>query len=81
MRIKHKIGNKAGAVAKDILAYLICARKPPRERELKYAISIQDGDFCFSSSRIVRRGLDELCGPILETRDGFVSFVHFTAKE
>lgn len=81
MRIKYKIGNKAGAVSKDILEFLLCVRKPPRERELKYAISIQDEDLCFNNSRIVRRGLDELCGPILEIRDGLVSFVHFTAKE
>lgn len=81
MTIQKKIGNRAGAVAKDVLEFLLCTRKPPRENELKYAISIQDGSLCFDSSRVVCRGLDELCGPILEIRDGLVSFVHFTAKE
>ena len=80
-RIKYQIGPIASCLAKNILEFLLCARRPPRVIEIKHAITIEPGDSFFDGSRITPRGLDELCGPILEVRNGYVSFVHFTVKE
>jgi hypothetical protein len=67
--------------ARGILEFLSCTRRSPRLAEINHAITIRANDTCFNKDRILIRSLLEICGPIIETRDGFVYWVHFTAKE
>jgi hypothetical protein len=80
-RIDKKLGPKMSLTAKEILEFLSCTRRSPRLAEISHAITIRANDTCFSGDRILMRSLLEICGPILEIRDGFVYWVHFTAKE
>ena len=65
----------------SVLQYLVCARRPPKLNEITHALTVQTGGTSFERDRVLIKGLDELCGPIIEIRKGIVFFVHFSAKE
>ncbi|KAH0544732.1 hypothetical protein FGG08_001099 [Glutinoglossum americanum] len=80
-RIDKKLGPNMRLTAREILEFLSCSRRSPRLAEIKHALTIRVNDTCFNKNQILMRSLLEICGPIIEIRDGFVYWVHFTAKE
>ena len=69
------------AVVKRIFSWLICARRPLRTVELEHGLLIQRGDKDFQHKRASCKGVLELCGPILERGEEYITFIHFSAKE
>ena len=69
------------ATVKRIFSWLICTRRPLRTIELKHALLIQPGDKVLQHKRAVISDILELCGPIVEKRKEYITFIHFSAKE
>ena len=69
------------ATVKRIFSWLICARRPLRTVELNHALLIQPGDKGLRHERALYKDILELCGPILEKRKEYITFIHFSAKE
>jgi hypothetical protein len=73
---------KERETARKILQWIGCAKTPLREEELLQALAIDSrlDDFKDGQTKVFR-DVCKTCGPIIEVKDGFVNFVHFTAKE
>ena len=69
------------ATVKRIFSWLICTRRPLRTIELNHALLIQPGDERLQHTRALYNDILELCGPILEKRKEYITFIHFSAKE
>ena len=69
------------ATVKRIFSWLICARRPLRIVELEHARLIQPGDNDLQYTRALSKDVLELCGPIVEKRKEYITFIHFSAKE
>lgn len=54
---------------------------PLKMHELLQILAVEEGLADFADEPMVIRDLEETCSPIIEIRNGFVHFVHFTAKE
>ena len=80
-RIKSELLPVQEAEAMSILKWVACSERPMRRQELQQARMIQVGARTIDSEREPFQDLVHLCGPIVEVRNGNISFVHFTAKE
>ena len=69
------------AAVKRIFCWLICTRRPLRTVELSHALLIQPGDKHLQHIRALYKDILELCGPIVEKRKEYITFIHFSAKE
>ena len=69
------------ATVKRIFSWLICTRRPLRTVELEHALLIQPGDNDLQHTRALYKDVLELCGPIVEKRKEYITFIHFSAKE
>ena len=69
------------ATVKRIFSWLICARRPLRTVELNHALLIQPGDKHLQHTRALYKDILEFCGPIVEKRKEYITFIHFSAKE
>ena len=69
------------ATVKRIFSWLICTRRPLRAVELSHALLIQPGDKHLQHRRALYNDIPELCGPIVEKRKEYITFIHFSAKE
>jgi hypothetical protein len=80
-RIDKGLNPKERLAARKILEWMGCAAYSLRKEELLQALAIEPGETSFSKGRRVFRDILKLCGPIIETENDIVQFVHFTAKE
>ena len=80
-RLDQKLGERERHQAKRVLGWVGCSRIPIRQREIEAALSIRQGDRTIDKERKVFLNVSRLCGPVLEIQNGFVQFVHFTAKQ
>jgi len=80
-RIVTLLSPSEQAEVKKIFSWLICARRPLRTIELEHAILIHPGDKELQYTRRLVKDILELCGPIIEKRNDYLTFVHFSAKE
>ena len=69
------------ATVKRIFSWLICARRPLRAVELSHALLIQPKDRDLQHKRALTNDVLALCGPIVEKRKEYITFIHFSAKE
>jgi hypothetical protein len=63
------------------LGWIGCSPVPIKIQELSFALSLdidREGELPRSESLL---NIVRLCGPIVETSDDYVYFVHFTVKE
>jgi hypothetical protein len=67
--------------SRKILGWIGVSPVPLSLEELEQALVVREGDLVGSVRVYSRLNLVQLCGPIVEIVDGFVQFVHFTAKE
>lgn len=71
-------------MAVRILQWMIVAQRPLRRYELESGIILDERVSRITSTSKARGDVLRLCSPILDVEDGpggYVSFVHFTAKE
>ena len=80
-RISKALSPHEQATVRRIFSWLICVRRPLRIVELEHALLIQPGDSEIQHTRALRKGILELCGPIVEIRKEYITFIHFSAKE
>ena len=80
-RISTELSPHEQAAVKRIFSWLICTRRPLRTVELEHALLIQPGDNDFQYTRALYKDVLELCGPIVEKRKEYITFIHFSAKE
>ena len=80
-RISTVLSPPEQATVKRIFSWLICTRRPLRTVELEHALLIQPGDNDLQHTRALYKDVRELCGPIVEVRKEYITFVHFSAKE
>ena len=80
-RISTELSPHEQATVKRIFCWLICARRPLRTVELEHALLIQPGDKELQHTRALYKDVLELCGPIVEKRKEYITFIHFSAKE
>lgn len=80
-RIATLLSLPEQAEVKKIFSWLICARRPLRTIELEHALLIHPGDKKLYYTRKLVKDIVELCGPIVEKRHDYLTFVHFSAKE
>ncbi|CAH0041024.1 unnamed protein product [Clonostachys rhizophaga] len=79
-RINAQSSDLIRAKSRTILGWICCSSTPMTLRELEQALVVhsnpQGGCRVSSTLNIIK-----LCGPIVETIDGFVYMVHFSVKE
>ena len=80
-RIVTALSASEQAMVKQIFSWLICARRPLRTVELQHALLVRPGDTKLEYSKRLIKDALELCGPILEKRNEYLTFVHFSATE
>ncbi|KAF8465672.1 hypothetical protein BDZ91DRAFT_220556 [Kalaharituber pfeilii] len=80
-RIERNRDAALGQDAKKILQMVICSKRPLRQQEIHHILAIRTGDIQIEPRRLLRRKLEELCGPILMVEGSAVCFVHFSARE
>ena len=80
-RISTALSPHEQATVKRIFGWLICTRRPLRTVELEHALLIQPGDNELQHKRALYKDVLELCGPIVENRKEYITFIHFSAKE
>jgi len=68
-------------VARKILSWVACARRTLREEELLQILAIIPEASDFTKGWKDYRDMVRDCGPIIEVSNGFIQFVHFSAKE
>ncbi|KAL1615551.1 hypothetical protein SLS54_008956 [Diplodia seriata] len=84
-RIIHRIFNESKLpdqqVAKTLLSWLLCAKRPLRWHEIQGAMCLDLDESSFDPDRRLVRGLKHFCGSLVEVRHGgTISFVHLTAQ-
>ncbi|KAF8241833.1 hypothetical protein K440DRAFT_608109 [Wilcoxina mikolae CBS 423.85] len=80
-RISTLLSSPEQDEVKKIFSWLICARRPLKTIELEHALLIHPGDKELEFDRRLVKDIIELCGPIVEKRSDYLTFVHFSAKE
>ena len=80
-RISTALSPHEQATVKRIYSWLICSRRPLRIVELEHALLIQPRDNDLQRTRALYKDVLELCGPIVEKRKDYITFIHFSAKE
>ena len=80
-RISKALSPHEQATVRRIFSWLICVRRPLRIVELEHALLIHPGDNKIQYTRMLRKDILELCGPIVEIRKDYITFIHFSAKE
>ena len=80
-RITTALSPDEQATVKRIFSWLICTRRPLRTVELEHALLIQPGDNELLHTRALYKDVLELCGPIVEKKKEYITFIHFSAKE
>ncbi|KAF8465685.1 hypothetical protein BDZ91DRAFT_849190 [Kalaharituber pfeilii] len=68
-RIEKLRNSPLGREAIRILQMVICSKRPLRKQEIQHALAIRTGDIRIEQRRLLRRKLEELCGPILTVED------------
>ena len=72
--------QKAQAIC--ILGWVVCARRPLKLFEIQGAVSIDlGGGIVDFDGRQLRDDVRELCGCLVDVRDGKFELVHTTAKQ
>lgn len=66
--------------AKRILSWVACSAQPIARQEMELAMLIEPDTEIVPRVRAELNAL-QLCGPLVEVRNGNLQFVHFTAKE
>jgi hypothetical protein len=75
LRLRHN------PIAKRILLWVAHAKTPVKQTEVLQAILIQGHMVDFATQNKAWVDIRAACGPIVDIREGLVTFVHFTAKE
>jgi hypothetical protein len=81
VRIADKISRQLRSVARKVLEWITCGRRPLRKEELLQLLVIQEGTEDFTKGRKDFQDIRRACGPVIEIEDGMVRFVHFSARE
>ncbi|KAF2179174.1 hypothetical protein K469DRAFT_694880 [Zopfia rhizophila CBS 207.26] len=68
-------------IAIKVLQWIVSAARPLREEEILQALAIDTSATDFTRGRKYMRDIRQVCGPIIEISNGFVRFVHFSAKQ
>jgi len=64
-----------------ILGWVVCAKRPLEIHEIQGAVSIDlEGKTVDFGGRRLRDDVKELCGCLVDVRDGKLELVHTTAK-
>ncbi|KAF2815322.1 uncharacterized protein BDZ99DRAFT_516056 [Mytilinidion resinicola] len=84
-RIRHRILDESSPpeqqVAKTLLSWLLCAKRPLKWHEIQGAMSLDLDDNSFDCERRLVRDIKHFCGSLVEVRrGGAICFVHLTAK-
>ena len=80
-RISTALSPHEQEIVRRIFSWLICTRRPLRTVELQHALLIEPGDNGLRHTRALYKDVLELCGPIVEKRMEYITFIHFSAKE
>lgn len=64
-----------------LLGWVACAPSPLTVDEAGQALALQPGNRDQVFQPVMKLDAVKLLGPIVETVDGYIRFVHFTAKE
>lgn len=84
-RIKYRILDESSPpdrqVAKTLLSWLLCAKRPLKWHEVQGAMSLDLDDDSFDADRRLVRDIKHFCGSLVEVRQGgAIGFVHLTAR-
>jgi len=79
-RIAIVLSPPEQVIVKRIFSWLICARRPLRSIEIEHALLIEPGDKELRHTRAPYKDILVLCGPIVEKRKEYLTFVHFSVK-
>jgi len=80
-RIQQNPRENEREIARRILSWMVCARRPLRWRELQAAISIDPIDQVVDPIRRSAIHVRDICGSLVEVLPGDrVEFVHATAR-
>ncbi|KAF2492844.1 ankyrin [Lophium mytilinum] len=84
-RIRHRIIEESSPseqqVAKTLLSWLLCAKRPLKWHEIQGAMSLDLDGNSFDCERRLVRDIKHFCGSLVEVRrGGAICFVHLTAK-
>jgi hypothetical protein len=63
-----------------ILGWVVCVKRPLRMHEIQGAVSIDLDGKTVDYGRRLRDEVKELCGCLVDVRDGKLELVHTTAK-
>ncbi|KAI0967464.1 hypothetical protein F4678DRAFT_475185 [Xylaria arbuscula] len=80
-RISQKLSPRLKSLARKLLQWIMCAKRSMREEELLQMLVIKPSATDFTKGRKEIQDIRKICGPIIETRDEHLFFVHFSAKE
>ncbi|KEZ46617.1 hypothetical protein SAPIO_CDS0441 [Scedosporium apiospermum] len=80
-RIRSSRVPNVREAARKVLSWVACQKRTLREEELLQILAIVPGTQDFTKGRKDHRDILQACGPIIEIVDGFIHFVHFSAKE
>ncbi|ORY19419.1 hypothetical protein BCR34DRAFT_128195 [Clohesyomyces aquaticus] len=84
-RIRHRIFVESSpgeqGVAKTLLSWLLCAKRPLKWHEIQGAMCLDRETGLFDEERRLIRDVKHFCGSLIEVRKGgAIYFVHLTAK-
>lgn len=77
-------GEGSSAMARRILAWILCARRPLSTLELRHALAIEPGDTELDEDNFLETGeLLDLCGGLVthDEQSDNVRFIHYTTQE
>ncbi|KAI1802020.1 hypothetical protein F4811DRAFT_555212 [Daldinia bambusicola] len=80
-RIKSELSQVQRNVARTVLQWVACARRPLREEEILQMLAIEPQKPDFTRGPKEFRDIFTACGPIIEVQNDCIHFVHFSAKE
>ncbi|KAF8535202.1 hypothetical protein BDD12DRAFT_753299 [Trichophaea hybrida] len=80
-RIREKLQPNEQHQVRNIVAWLVSAKRPMKTLELLNALMIREGDRNLEQKRRLYKDMVHLCGPFIEEQAGAIVFVHFSAKE
>ena len=68
-------------MAKKLLSWLLCAKRPLKWHEVQGCICLDPEDCSFDPDRKLVRDVKHFCGSLVEVRkSGAIAIVHLTAK-
>ena len=77
----HNLEEQEKVIAISILQLLICCKSNVSVLHIERIVGIEAGDKGFDSDKFLLTTVEDLFGPLLEVRRGYLHFVHFSAKE